>query len=122
MTMTVSQLSSLSHEEARALNLLLESMQRRFGDRLSDIVLFGSKARAESTADSDIDVLVILESPSAIELRDAGGFGFDVWAESGIFLALQVVESEYWDSAACRESLFFRNVARDGVSLLPQAA
>lgn len=93
-------------------------MRGRFGERLSDNVLFGSKARVESTADSDIDVLVILDHPSAVELQDASGFGFDVWSERGIFLALQVLESQYWDSAACRESLFFRNVARDGLSLL----
>lgn len=32
-----------------------------YGDRLSNLILFGSQARHESTADSDIDILLILK-------------------------------------------------------------
>lgn len=36
-----------------------------FGDRLRGVVLYGSEARGEAQPDSDIDVLVLLEGPTA---------------------------------------------------------
>lgn len=119
MSRPIDQLLAISIEETKALELLLELMQRRFGGKLSDIVLFGSKARTQSTPLSDIDILVVIEKPSALAVRDAGGLGFDVWAESGVFVTLHIVDRQYWESSASRESMFFRNVERDGISLLP---
>ena len=46
---------------------ILEQIRRRLedvhGDRLRGVVLYGSEARGESSADSDIDVLVLLDDP-----------------------------------------------------------
>ena len=47
------------------ISLVLEELQQAlinfYGDRLSKLILFGSQARHESTADSDIDILLILK-------------------------------------------------------------
>jgi len=37
-----------------------ESVKQLYGDRLKDIVLYGSWARGEATDESDIDLIVIL--------------------------------------------------------------
>lgn len=37
-----------------------------FGDRLCGVVLYGSEARGEALADSDIDILVLLKGPLCI--------------------------------------------------------
>jgi uncharacterized protein len=92
-----------------------------FGERVVGIILFGSKARGESSPESDIDVLVILRNPSAQYLKQAGGIGFDVWSESGVFLALQVIDEADWNFEANMPTLFYLNLQRDGVSLLPLA-
>jgi len=46
---------------------ILEEIRRRLEDahgvRLRGVVLYGSEARGESSADSDIDVLVLLDAP-----------------------------------------------------------
>jgi predicted nucleotidyltransferase len=47
------------------LQLLLQDLksqlQALYGDRLFSVLLYGSVARVEATADSDIDVLVVLK-------------------------------------------------------------
>ena len=48
-------------------NALLQQIKARlqpaFGDRLCGVVLYGSEARGEARADSDIDVLLLLKGP-----------------------------------------------------------
>jgi predicted nucleotidyltransferase len=39
------------------------SLHRVFADRLRGVVLYGSMARGDATADSDIDLLVLLNPP-----------------------------------------------------------
>jgi len=39
---------------------LKAELQRRYGERLAEVRLFGSQAREEATEESDIDVLVVL--------------------------------------------------------------
>lgn len=38
-------------------------LERLYGSRLVHLILFGSRARGEATAESDIDVLVVLRGP-----------------------------------------------------------
>lgn len=46
---------------------LLAKIKRRleehYGDRLREVVLYGSEARGESAPDSDIDILCVLDGP-----------------------------------------------------------
>jgi predicted nucleotidyltransferase len=47
------------------LDELRELLVGAFGDRLHGVVLFGSEARGEAGAESDIDLLVVLDHLSA---------------------------------------------------------
>ena len=52
-------------------NLLLQRikglLEPAFGDRYRGVVLYGSEARGNAVADSDIDVLVLLDGPVHVE-------------------------------------------------------
>lgn len=39
-------------------------LQELYGDRLADVILFGSVARGDATEESDVDVLVVLKGTS----------------------------------------------------------
>ncbi|MGG6270517.1 nucleotidyltransferase domain-containing protein [Leptolyngbya sp. AN03gr2] len=52
------------------LQQLRRSLTKLYGDRLQALILFGSQARQDAQPDSDIDVLVVLQSP------------VDAWAEN----------------------------------------
>lgn len=51
--------------ESPLLDELRERLVGAFGDRLHSVVLFGSEARGEAGAESDIDLLVVLDHVSA---------------------------------------------------------
>ena len=51
----------LNENEQRALSEYKDFLLRRFSQQVERLILFGSKARGDSVADSDIDVLVILQ-------------------------------------------------------------
>lgn len=56
-------------------------LERRFGARLLELVLFGSYATGSAHEDSDVDVLVVIEELTAAErrlLRDIDQFGVSV--------------------------------------------
>jgi len=113
------QLSNLSDQERAALRAYVRALQDRFGHQLVDVLLFGSKARGEAHIGSDLDVMVILDRPDAQALSDARGLGFDIWLTYQVFLSIRVMSREGWQTLADMESLFYRNVLRDGISLLP---
>jgi predicted nucleotidyltransferase len=51
-------------EPTRTLMAALQRrLQQRFGRRLKGLILFGSRARGEHTADSDADVAIVLAGP-----------------------------------------------------------
>ena len=49
------------------INLLLQELHQTlkvfYGDRLTNLILFGSHARRDATEDSDIDILIVLKDP-----------------------------------------------------------
>ncbi|MFM7712266.1 MAG: nucleotidyltransferase domain-containing protein, partial [Microcystis sp.] len=40
-----------------------QALEKIYGDKLINLVLYGSQARGDATEDSDIDIMVVLKSP-----------------------------------------------------------
>jgi len=51
----------LTEKEKQALKELVDELKKLYGDNLSHVILYGSKARGDATEDSDIDILVVLK-------------------------------------------------------------
>jgi len=115
-------LGNVSAQAATALQAYVRMMQNRFGARLVDLLLFGSQVRGDAADGSDIDVMVILDHPTAHDLSDARGFAFDIWLMHRVLLSIRAFSRRGWQELKVMHSLFYRNVTREGVSLLPAAA
>ena len=113
---------NLSEQEDTALRAYVHALQERLGPQLVDVLLFGSKSRGDAHPGSDIDVAVILDRPDAQALSDARGMGFDIWLAYQVLLSIRAMSRQSWQTLAARQSLFYRNLLRDGVSLLPAPA
>jgi predicted nucleotidyltransferase len=64
-------------------------LQRRFGDRLVAVYLFGSRARGDHRPDSDADVAVFLRGglPDPFDAEKAiVEDGFDLFLERGLYI------------------------------------
>lgn len=114
--------SSLTEQEAAALGAYVDALQSRFQDQLVDVLLFGSRARGDSLPGSDIDVLVILDHPGPQACGDTRGLGFDILLAYQIFLSIRVMTKQQFQELADMDSLFYRNLIRDGISLLREPA
>lgn len=104
---------SLSPLEATTLTELARSIRERFGARVVDLRLFGSRARGEGRADSDLDVLVLIEGLTAVERRDVQDLAFDVGFDAGLVLSPVISDSRSWR----RDLPLASEIARDGAAL-----
>jgi predicted nucleotidyltransferase len=68
----------LSPAVALALRRFRSRLAERFGERLREVVLFGSYARGEAHEESDVDVLVVVDDLSESERRDVIDLAYDV--------------------------------------------
>lgn len=91
-------------------------------DSVEKIILFGSQARGDSTADSDIDILVVVDVPqeklSKIK-RTMRNLTSKISLEQDEVVSLLVSDKREYDTMA--DTLFYRNIARDGVELYGRA-
>ncbi|MEM2990842.1 MAG: nucleotidyltransferase domain-containing protein [Halobacteria archaeon] len=76
------------------LEKLIEALKRRYGDRFISLVIFGSVARGEMKKDSDVDLLLIIDSISKGRLERQGEF-MEVEGEIEGYLNVLLAEG-YW--------------------------
>ena len=95
---------------------LVSGLRLIYGENLYSVVLYGSVARGTDTADSDIDIAVIVLSENA-EMHEAMiDLNVDLELEYGKVLSLITIEQdEYnkWNNI----SPFYKNVKNEGVVL-----
>ena len=92
-------------------------------DNIEKIILYGSQARGDNTPESDIDILVILN----VEDHDIYPIKKLMWNQTNdISLAqdevVSFVVSSGTEFSKMRNTLFYQNVARDGVELYGRAS
>jgi len=85
----------------KALNQLVEKLQKAFGERLVSVVLYGSAAAGDHHAKfSDYNVLCVLSEITPRELGAATGI-FRWWREKGSPAPLLLTENEVATSTDC---------------------
>ncbi len=82
------------------------------------IVLFGSRARGESTEYSDMDVLVVLDKiNSEADMDYVSECAWETGFEHGIVIVPIVYTREKWENSPERSSLLALAVEREGVPI-----
>ncbi len=91
-----------------------DRLQGLYGEQLERLILFGSRARGDGDAESDIDVMVVLKGP--IDRRSERERTIDIVAS----LSLEydnVITPVFTDAETYAESKFslYRNIRREGI-------
>ena len=89
-----------------------------FGDRVDDIMLFGSYARGEHVPGSDIDILVLLEDEvTADDRKAAGELTAEYFESRDLFFSTTVLNSDEFHDKKKEGYSFHEEVAEQGVSV-----
>jgi predicted nucleotidyltransferase len=113
---------SLDQNDRQAIQILTERLAQTLSDQILSTTLFGSKARGDAGADSDIDILVIIRSEDWQTVRKIRQIGARVSLEQDVLFNMHIVDRAQWAEMERAQSTYWRNVQRDGIKLLPQAA
>lgn len=92
-------------------------VEQRFPGELVRVVLFGSKARGDSSVESDIDVLTVVRSEDwklGDEIRD---IGYELEIAHGVVLSIQVMGQRQYQELKARGSTFLEQVEQEGVAV-----
>ncbi len=82
------------------------------------VILFGSKARGEDDAESDIDLLILTSRVPGSQDRDAAVDAlFDLQLELGVVLSPVVIARDEWEHGLYQVLPLRQEVDRDGVLL-----
>ncbi|MBN1889370.1 MAG: nucleotidyltransferase domain-containing protein [Thermoflexales bacterium] len=109
--------SHLTTNEQAALDAFITRLCEQYAEQLERVVLFGSKARGDADAESDLDVLVVLRDGDW-RFRDAVALtAFEPMLEHGVILSplvVDVTEYSWWQE---HNAPIYRHIRTDGVDL-----
>ena len=117
VTETKSALGYLSESERTAVLDFLARIHSAYGEQIQRSMLFGSKARGEATADSDIDVLLIV-ADETWQLRDEiCNISAEVSLKYDVLLDTRVVGAARWQYMSEIRAGLYQNISSEAVPL-----
>jgi predicted nucleotidyltransferase len=101
----------------QALQKFASLVRGKFGARLRELTLFGSRARGTARPDSDVDILVVVDDLASSEARDLGYLAGDLLTEFDVLIVPFVVSTARMSLLRASQRLIATEIARDGVAL-----
>lgn len=106
-------LSRLSAEDRRAVETFRDELRRRYGQRVKDLRLYGSKVRGDDHDESDIDVLVLTEGRDAALARSIGELAQSI----STWLSPFIEAFDDYHAPSSRVTGYYRELRRESVRL-----
>jgi len=94
-----------------------ERVTRRFGDRITRMVFFGSRAHGCPKPDSDYDILLVVRERNQALIDQLYDEALDVLLQSGVELSLKIYTEEMFQKGLACRNPFLCSVATTGVEL-----
>jgi predicted nucleotidyltransferase len=107
----------LKSGEINALNDYLSRLVSRFGVQINRVILFGSRARGYGDAESDLDVLVIVNN-SDWQMHDAVATeSFESSIKFGVLISPITMSREEYEWNKQHRAPFYQQIEKDGYDL-----
>ena len=98
---------------------VIEAFRRLLSRKLQvdRLVLFGSRARGDAAPDSDMDILVIIDTPAEDIEEYISSCAWEAGFEYGMVIVPVVYSKQEWESGIHRVSLLARAIEMEGIPL-----
>lgn len=98
------------------LSILQNYFQQQYKERLYRVILFGSQARQDATANSDIDVLVVLQDPvdASVEIERTSRFIAQLCLERNVLVSRLFLPRSRFET---ENSPLLKNIRSEGLVL-----
>jgi predicted nucleotidyltransferase len=116
---TQSHLRYLTLAEQQTLSKFSRALPEKFGDLVQAVILFGSKARGDGTAESDLDVLVVVDTDDWRIHKQICYLAVDIGLEHNVFnISPRIWSTTHLRQMAQIEAVLYRQIQQVGVNLL----
>jgi predicted nucleotidyltransferase len=113
-------LAFLPDRDRRAVEAFVERVWQTHSDRVQQIILYGSKARGDSHAHSDIDLLLIVNEEDWRFRHAISGIAADVSLAYDVLIGSRIIGRERWAKMRRHRFTFCDNVQADGIELMEE--
>ena len=108
----------LSPEEQRWLDAYRQILDDQFPGLVEEFLIFGSKARGDSTPDSDLDLLLVIREGDWRRKEEITRPGNMLAIGTEVVPSFVVYTREEWEQRREDRAPFWQTVTRDGVPVL----
>jgi len=120
--MKASSLAHLTPNEQAAVTEYVASIRDGFPDRILSVILFGSKARGVGDAESDVDLLVLVDAEDREFRSELWRIASDISLEYNVVISVRVFAQARWAETRRLCLPLYRAIAADGVPLTHERA
>jgi predicted nucleotidyltransferase len=108
----------LTTEEKAWLDAYREALEKKHPAAVQEMLIYGSKARGQAHAESDLDVLLIVKNEARAHKRELRWIGYMLAAKTDVLPSILAYTQEEWDSRKRSGSSFRKAVERDAVRVV----
>ena len=108
----------LTAEEQAWLDAYRDALNKQHPEAVQEMLIYGSKARGQAHADSDLDVLLIVKDDAAGRKSDLRWIGYLLAAKTDILPSILAYTEKEWESRRRSGSTFRKAVERDAVRVV----
>ena len=116
--MKVRSLSQLAPNDRAAVIAYVSRIRSRFPGRIRAVTLFGSKARGDADAESDIDLFVLVDAETSEFRSELWRIASDVSLDHSVVLSPRVFGEARWAETRRIRLPLYRTIVADSVPLV----
>ena len=107
----------LGKNDSNALKEFHGRVDKLLGNGLRKMVLFGSKAQGRASAESDIDVLVLVDHSSSKKRDDILDEAFEVNLKYGVYISPRIIPLSTYNHPVWKITAFLKHIRKEGIAL-----